>query len=1725
MHPLPVSPAFPSPFLRFWPWFLFASFAAHVPAQAQSVYATPYYFLSLAGSGTAGSANGTGSAASFTNVHGIATDSAGNAYVSSGHAIRKISPRGEVTTFAGDPNISGSVNDTGTAARFENPSGIAIDAADFLYVSDTQNHTIRKISPTGVVTTLAGTPGVVGDTNDTGGAASFRVPGGLTVDNARNVYVADSGNNTIRKITSGGAVSTYAGRSRISGNTNGPALSALFAAPIGVAIDSTGTLYVVESRSHTVRKITPAGTVSTFAGQTSVSGSADGTGSAALFASPTGVAVDAANNVYVADSFNHLVRKITPNGSVTTLAGLVGVRDSVDGLGNAARFDSPLVIAVDRYENVFVGDRLYRIRRSLSAPVIIDSLNSATVKAGDTLWLRTLTRDKTPATFQWRRNGVTVQTTSTDFIYLYNVQASDAGTYTVVVTNPVGTTTSNMSTVNVIAPTGQSTYATPYHITNLSSVTKDPTTGLEVIVSPGKPTGIALDGSGNVYFSDSEASVIRKRTPAGVLSTVAGTANQAGSQNGTGAAARFRLPSGVAVDGSGNVYVADTGNHMIRKISSLGTVETVAGVAGGPGTINGPGATARFSSPQSVAVDPGGNVYVADTGNFVIRKISLGGVVSTLAGQAGVTGHINATGSAARFASPKGISVDSTGNVYVADGTTIRQVTPNGAVTTLAGQSGVDGKNDGSGTAATFNRPRALSVDGAGNVYVADTDNYLIRKITPAGVVTTLAGLGGNSGSTDGLGNQARFNQLLGIAADFAGNVFIADSGNSAIRRSVFLPTFTEQPRSRALAAGRNVTFTASGASDVPLAFQWRKNGTNIAGATTNTLALNNVQPADAGSYTLVITNAAGAITSNAAALVVDGVGAGSVYTAPYYFSTLAGNGTSGTANGTGSAAQFSSPNGIAVDLAGNVFVSDTSRHTIRRITPNGVVSTLAGSPNVTGTADGIGSTARFSTPRGLAIDHNGNLFVADSGNCAIRKINVSSGMVTTFAGSIGIPGSDEGTGTAASFGEVWGVAIDSAGYLYVADRGNRTIRKITPAGAVTTLAGLAGTGGSEDGLGSAARFGFPSALAVDARGDIFVTDQTNCTIRKITAAGLVSTFAGKAGEQGTADGTGTAARFKLPGGIVIDPNGTLFVSDSENFTIRKITSSGVVTTIAGLVGITGFTDGLGDDARFNEQAGLAIDRAGNIYVADRSNHAIRRSVFPPLFVTQPASQTAAAGANAIFTANVSSDVTLTLQWHRNGTAISGATTATLTLSNAQASDAGNYSLRATNIAGATTSNVATLSVTAATGGNPPLISSEPAGQNLPPGGTISLSISVSGTPPLNFQWFKDGEIIAGATTALLYRANAQPTDAGNYNVIVSNPGGAAVSNTAVVRVTVPPSIATAPVSQTAIAGSTTTLGVSVSGTGPFSFQWLKGGAVIAGATNSMLTFSPLQTTDAGSYSVTVSTPDGSATSAASILSVAPTSRLANVSVRTSMTTGQTVIVGIAVDGGSRDVLVRAIGPGLMAFGLSTAMADPRLELYRGPNLMFANDDWPGALSPTFGTVGAFALANGSRDAAFSQNLDGSFSIQARGTGPGVVLVEVYDLGTSNSPRLVNVSARNRVGAGDDILIAGFNVAGSGTKQVLIRAVGPGLSAFNVTGALMDPRLEVFDGNGTRVSENDNWAAALTPTFASVGAFTLASGSRDAALTVSLPVGTYTVQVRGVDGGTGEALVEVYELP
>jgi sugar lactone lactonase YvrE len=635
------------------------------------------------------------------------------------------------------------------------------------------------------------------------------------------------------------------------------------------------------------------------------------------------------------------------------------------------------------------------------------------------------------------------------------------------------------------------------------------------------PTGPAVDSAGNVYLADSRNQTIRRITAAGVVTTVAGAFMEEGNGDGIGANASFFAPAGVAVAADRTLYVSDSGNNLIRKIAPGGAVTTLAG-SGARGGADGTGAAASFFGPSALVVDAGGNVFVADPGNNAIRKIAPGGVVTTFAGSAAQGGSADGVGTAARFQNPQAIAIDGTGSLYVGDylNHTIRRITPAGVVTTIAGTAGLQGGTDGPAASATFSYPIAVAVDPAGNVYVGDGLTSRVRRITPDGIVSTVV--------SAGIGTTPSDFTVNGLAVDSAGNLTVTNGQNDTV-----------------------LSLTPAG----------------------------------------VVTTLAGSAGANG-----------------------------GRQNGVGIAARFYFPAAVAADGNGVIWVSDTANDTVRKISAAGVVSDVAGAPPTTdvpyylnavvreigntpigsyasgtGSSDGTGNAAAFSYPLGIVSDGAGTLYVADSNNSTVRQV-APGGVVTTLAGTAGVWGTVDGTGSAARFYAPAGVARDSAGVLYVTDYNDHVVRRISPEGVVTTLAGRAGAIGSADGTGAAATFAFPTGIAVDGSGTLYVVDTGNSIIRTITPAGVVGTLAGLARVVGTADGAGAVARFRSPTGIALGASGNLYVSDTNNHTIRQVTPAGVVTTVVGVAGSGAFVAGALPGG-LREPAGLTIS-GGTLYVA-----------------------------------------------------------------------------------------------------------------------------------------------------------------------------------------------------------------------------------------------------------------------------------------------------------------------------------------------------------------------------------------------------------------------------------------------------------------------------------------------------------------------------------------------
>ena len=780
------------------------------------------------------------------------------------------------------------------------------------------------------------------------------------------------------------------------------------------------------------------------------------------------------------------------------------------------------------------------------APTIMGNLQSQTIADGLSVSFMVEAVGTAPLAYQWRRNGVDIPGASLSTYDISAVSLADQGAqFSVIVSNSAGSVTSNSSTLTVNGATPAiSTQPLPQTVlTGATATFSILASGSQPLLYQWRRNGVPIAGAnGSSYITNSTVladsgavfdvvvtNILGVATSAGALLTVSAVTlapeivTQPGSVNARvgGAVAFSVVANGTAplhyqwrrnnvdlpnqndarliispVSGANDQdqYIAVVSNAAgsatsatatLSVTAQAGQIDVVAGLHGGPGNVDGTGGNAHFDKPSDVAVDSSGNLLIADFGNTTVRKMTPLGVVTTIAGAANEQGYVDATGTNARFTRLHSIAVDTSGNVFVADGESIRRIAVNGSVTTLAGQQLVAGYVDGAGATARFDIGNGeLAVAPNGDVYLGDCKNHVVRRITPGGAVSTHTGVPHQAGSTDGPIATATFNCPAAIGFDDQADMYVSDYGNNTIRK---------------IAAGQ-VSTLAGGFQSIG----------DIAVSEDGIVSV-------ADSRRIRKVDQAGVVTT------VAGICCGSSY------------------DGVGAAASFSTPNGITVDSANNLYVADTSAHVIRKIAPDYAVSTLPlrlGMDGYSGFLDGAAAIALFDRPVAITADASGTIYVNDDGNCAIRKIEPNN-IVSTLVGE-----PQEGTGACSSnptFQALTGISTAADGNLYVATYVYSTVEQVSPSGQVTVLAGSHGNRGFTDGIGSAARFNHITGVGADANGNVYVADSHNNTIRKINiATRAVSTLAGNPQQPpGSADGVGSAARFNGPCGIEADPSAT----------------------------------------------------------------------------------------------------------------------------------------------------------------------------------------------------------------------------------------------------------------------------------------------------------------------------------------------------------------------------------------------------------------------------------------------------------------------------------------------------------------------------------------------------------------------------------------------------------
>jgi uncharacterized repeat protein (TIGR01451 family) len=866
-----------------------------------------------------------------------------------------------------------------------------------------------------------------------------------------------------------------------------------------------------------------------------------------------------------------------------------------------------------------------------------------------------------------------------------------------------------------------------------------PATAGELMV----PEGLAVDRAGNLYIVDRRAQVIRMVSPAGVITTVAGGGTNLGYNTGDGGPATSGVlddPVFVALDGAGDLYILDNSGGSVREVSAgiittavrLGSAAFVSGYTGfavdGEGDLyvdsgdgicavtsssagyclgvvdqnwragywgdGGPAAAAEVFDAEGLSMDGVGNLYIADHDNYRVRMVSAAGVITTVAGNGQCCYAGDGGPASSAEIDPDSVAVDSAGNLYIADvkDNVIRMVAASGIITTIAGNGSQGYLGDGGlASAAELNSPAGLAVDGAGNLYVSDQNNYRIRVLRPSvatgvSIITpsplppatlgvsysqTLSGSGGTAPYAWGavslppglsLSGAGVLSGVPAAAGSFTFTVGLADSALGTATRTFSLavgaPSGTPAQLS-VVSAHASSFLQGQGGATYTVTVSNAATGGPTSGTVTVTDTLPSGLTPGMMKVGLLLTSMAGTgwlcggvgdttctrsdalagglsyppitltvnVASNATSPQVNqvSVSGGSseaasatdstvILAAPPAFTifTLAGSGSPGYTGDGGKAigAKLYNPQGVAVDGSGNVYIADLNNFAVRKVSPAGIITTVAGNGMQGYSGDeGFATAAELSWTSGVAVDGSGNLYIADQYNNAVRKVS-PAGIITTVAGN-GTQGfsGDAGRATSAELNLPCGVAVDGAGNLYIADQGNNRIRKVSAAGIITTVAGNGTAGYTGDNIAaSSAELNNPTAVAVDAAGNVYIADDFNERIREVSTQGVISTVAGTGAKGYSGDGlAATAAQLNGPVGIAVDGLGNLYIADLGNDRIREVSLTGTIATIAGN-GTGGYSgDGVpATDAELYWPWGVALDATGDVYIADTNNQRVR---------------------------------------------------------------------------------------------------------------------------------------------------------------------------------------------------------------------------------------------------------------------------------------------------------------------------------------------------------------------------------------------------------------------------------------------------------------------------------------------------------------------------------------
>lgn len=1435
--------------------------------RVREVSASTGNISTIAGTGTAGY-SGDGAAATSAKLNSpsrIATDSSANIYIAdtNNNRVRKVTAStGVITTVAGNGTAGYSGDGAAaTSAMINGPRGIAVDNAGNIYIADANNNRIREVAAsTGFISTFAGN-GTAGFSGDGGPATSAELNGpfGVGLDSAGNVYIADTSNQRIRVVgtlitTASVSVScspasvtygqwascsaTVSGSSP-TGTVNflingtalasctlsngrcsvGPSISPFSAGSYTITGNYSGDSNNTSASGSTSLTIVPATpTISianipsapTLGGFFVVSYSYSGNGS------PTETAASSTGSVCTVSGNTVTFVAV---GTCTLTASVSATSNFTSAIGNPQSFSvgaaTPIVLPPSGIINTIVG--------SSSGGYLGDG--GGALNAGLN-----------------RPYGVAVDPAG-------NVYLSDLGNS--VIRKVVAST----GIISTVAGNGTQGYAGDG--------------GKATNAEFSNPQGIAVDSHGNIYIADATNNRIREvNVSNGNITTVAGGGSGCAQQTdtvGDGCTATNAIlngPSGIAVDSSGNIFISDRNNSRIREVSaSTNVISTVAG----NGTAyfagdNGPATSAELFVPEGVAVDSAGNIYIADYNNNRIRKVTAStGIITTVAGNGfGEFGYAcnyagdNGPATSAQICSPSDVVLDSAGNIYIVDfmNQRIREVSAStGIISTVAGNGTAGFSGDGGPAInAEINWANTIALDSAGNLYIADTVNNRIRAVgalkttasvsvscsptvivtgssttctatvtgsSPTGTVafTVTSSPFGTCTLSSGSCSVSGFSSLATGSYTITGS-YSGDSKNTSASGTASL-TVVQSPPTISI---NNIPSSPTYGGFFTATYSYSGTGTPSASATSSTTGVCTAS----GSFVTFVGTGTCTLTAYAAPNMNNPAANGSpqsftvgaaqplVIPPSGIINTIAGNGTGAYAGDGGFAipAEIFNPRGVAVDSAGNVYLTDVGNNRIRKLTAStGIISTIAGTGTAGYSGDGGPATsAQINFPIGIVLDSAGNIYFADYNNNRIRKIAASTGIITTYAGN-GTAGylGDGGQATNAELNLPDALAIDSSGNIYVMEYGNQRIRKIASNGVISTYAGNGTAGFSGDGgPATSAEINSPNGLAVDSAGNLYIGDTANSRVRKVTAStGVITTFAGNGTKGYSGDGgPATSAKIASPAGVAVDGAGNVYVEDFGNSDIREISASnGVISTIAGN-GTQGFSGDGGPaiNAELNFPIGIALDIARNIYIADLNNNRIRAigALSAPSFtvpvqgqivvdviasgsLSSPFNNTLSGGFNAPITLNTTiSQPGLTATFSPNPTPAPGSGTYTGTISATSTVPGGLYPVVFTGTGGGYTNSttwniyVTNFSVSA----SPTSVSVAPSSSgttavtvnnSFATQSATPISLSASGLPTGVTVSFSPSTVAPNAITNSVLTFNVSSTTAaGTYPIIVS---------------------------------------------------------------------------------------------------------------------------------------------------------------------------------------------------------------------------------------------------------------------------------------------------------------------------------------------------------------------